>query len=300
MGTCPPARQAKNPPPSYYRRKSTIFQPCWKILNRFTTLIRRTQELSQSRNRRRKPNLHTLMIPLLLWKTLFIWKFWGRRIWPQSFKSQRHNLSWPSLTRAFCLQLLMHLDQHIRHVPAFRVEELQLELNTWLNKRFLTTHELQQLLGKLSYVSACVQPGRAFMSCLLNALRSCSPMPKRTVHPVSDDLRADITWWLYFLSHNNGVSVIPSNAIISNRELFATDTCLTGCGAVSLGECFHREFPDFIPTQDRHINELELLTIAISIKVWATKLQGIGVELLSDNATCMSVRNSQHSTNVFM
>ena len=199
-----------------------------------------------------------------------------------------------------CLGVWINTLDMTLSVPAFRVEELQLELNTWLNKLSFTKPELQQLLGKLSYISACVRPGRAFMSRLLNALRSCSLSPKRTVHPVSDDLHADINWWLYFLLHYNGVSVIPSDVIISNRELFATDACLTGCGAVCFSECFHREFPDFILTQDRHINELELLTVVISIKLWAPKLQGLGVELLSDNATCMSVINSQHSPNVFM
>ena len=94
--------------------------------------------------------------------------------------------------------------------------------------------------------------------------------------------------------------MIPSDVIISNPELFATDACLSGCGAVCFGECFHREFPDFILTQDQHINELELLTVVISIKLWAPKLQGLGVELLSDNATCVSVMNSQHLPNVFM
>ena len=53
----PPARQAKNPHPFFYRRKSTIFQLCWKLLNRLSILIRKTRELSQRRNRQRKPNL---------------------------------------------------------------------------------------------------------------------------------------------------------------------------------------------------------------------------------------------------
>ena len=79
-------------------------------------------------------------------------------------------------------------------VPAFCVAELQLELNVWLTKCSFTKRELQQLLGKLSYVSACVRPGRAFMSRLLNALRLCFSAPRQTVHPVSDDLRADINW----------------------------------------------------------------------------------------------------------
>ena len=115
------------------------------------------------------------------------------------------------------------------------------------------------------------------MSRLLNALRSCSSAPWRTIHPISEDLRADINWWQYFLSQYNGVSVIPSDVIVSNPELF-----------------------DFILTQKKPINELELLTVVVSIKLWAPKLQGLGVELLSDNTSCVSVINSQHSPNVFM
>lgn len=172
----------------------------------------------------------------------------------------------PPSHEMLCLAIWINTLDMTLSVPAFPVEELQLELNTWLNKRSFTKRDLQQLLGKLSYVFACVQPGRAFMSHLLNALSSCSSMPKHTVHPVSDDLRVDITWWLYFLSHYNSVSVIPSDVIISNPELFATDACVTSCGAVCFRECFHREFPNFILTQDWHINKLELLTIVISIK----------------------------------
>ena len=206
----------------------------------------------------------------------------------------------PPSHEMLCLGIWMNTLDMTLSVPAFRVEELQLELNAWLTKCSFTKRELQQLLGKLSFVSACVRPGRAFMSRLLNALRSCSSAPRRTVHPISEDLRADINWWQYFLSQYNGVSVIPSDVIVSNPELFATDACLTGCGAVCFGECFHREFPDFILTQERHINELELLTVVVSIKLWAPKLQGLGVELLSDNTSCVSVINSQHSPNVFM
>lgn len=110
------------------------------------------------------------------------------------------------------------------------------------------------------------------MSRLLNALRSCSSSPRRSVYPLTDDLRSDIDWWILLLSHYNGVSVISSNLIISNSEQFATDACLSGCGAVCFGECFHREFPDFIQTHGRHINELELLTIIVAMKLWARKL----------------------------
>ena len=55
---------------------------------------------------------------------------------------------------------------------------------------------------------------------LLNALRSCHSRPKSVSFPVTDELHSDIDWWLFFLSHFNGVSVIPSDVVISNPGLF--------------------------------------------------------------------------------
>ena len=43
--------------------------------------------------------------------------------------------------------------------PSFRISELHKELHKWLKTSSFTRHELQQLLGKMSFVSACVRPG---------------------------------------------------------------------------------------------------------------------------------------------
>ena len=86
----------------------------------------------------------------------------------------------PPSHEMLCLGIWINTSDMTLSVPAYRVEELQLELNAWLTKCSFTKHELQQLLGKLSFVSTCVRPGRAFMSRLLNALRSCSSAPRRT------------------------------------------------------------------------------------------------------------------------
>ena len=58
--------------------------------------------------------------------------------------------------------------------------------------------------------------------------------------------------------------------------------------------------PVDILTQDLHINELEFLTVVIAINLWSRKLEGLRVELLSDNTMCVSVINAQYSTNIFM
>ena len=43
-----------------------------------------------------------------------------------------------------------------------------------------------------------------------------------------------------------------------------------------------------------------LHTLVIAIKLWAPKLRGVHVSLLSDNTTCVSVLSSQHASNCFM
>lgn len=68
---------------------------------------------------------------------------------------------------------------------------------------------------------------------LLNALRDINS--RSSAQHITDDMRADIAWWIYLSQHYNGVSVIPSNVTIANPNLFACDACLSGCGAV----CFY-------------------------------------------------------------
>ena len=100
----------------------------------------------------------------------------------------------PPCHQMLCLGVWINTLGMTLTVPAFRVAELQPELYTWLNKLKFTKRQLQQLLGKLSYVSAFFWPAQAFMNRFMNALRSCSVSPKHSLHPVTDDLRGDINW----------------------------------------------------------------------------------------------------------
>ena len=72
----------------------------------------------------------------------------------------------------------------------------------------------------------------------------------------------------FFLQHYNGVPVIPSAIIVFDPELFACDTCLDACGVVCFGELFRATFPSFIVSQHLNINQLELLTILVCLKLW--------------------------------
>ena len=94
------------------------------------------------------------------------------------------------------------------------------------------------------------------MSRPLNALCLFSSFPKHSAHLITADLCLEIDCWLYCMSQpDHGVSVIPSDVLVSSPERFPTDACLTGCGAMCFGECFHQEFPDFILGQRPYTNE---------------------------------------------
>ena len=47
-------------------------------------------------------------------------------------------------------------------VSEFRIAELTEELERWTKLRLLSKRDVQRLLGKLSYVTVCVPPGRPF------------------------------------------------------------------------------------------------------------------------------------------
>ena len=54
---------------------------------------------------------------------------------------------------------------------------------------------------------------------------------------------------------------------------FTTDACLTGGGTTCLDKCLTFPFPDFVLHAASHISALELFTVIVAVKLWATALQ---------------------------
>lgn len=140
----------------------------------------------------------------------------------------------PPCCEMTCLGVQINTASMILTVPQFSLHELQEELNSWSNVQFCTRKDLQRLLGKLSFVTSCVRPGCAFKCQLINTLKGAPQNCKARIK-IPAEVRSDLQWWKFFLQHFNSVSVIPSNIVVSNPHLFATDACLTGCGAVCFG-----------------------------------------------------------------
>lgn len=204
----------------------------------------------------------------------------------------------PPSTKLVCLGINVDSEEMSLSVPPFRVQELLQELSLWSQRSRYTKKQLQSLLGKLSFVTACVKPGRIFMARLLNNLRSFSK--SRSSRPISEDMRADISWWSSFLPLFNGVSLIKASSCDFSDFHFATDASLTGGGAICFDECFHFQFSSDILRRASHISSLELYTIVVAVQLWAPKLRHRKFIVSCDNQAAVTVINSGSTKDHFM
>lgn len=178
-----------------------------------------------------------------------------------------------------------------------RLEEILDLLSHWLGKVTATRKEVQSLLGKLNFVASCVRPGRVFIARMLQFLRGMQDgVPK----VLSQEFRKDVLWWQRFLPLYNGVSMMAWEDWGDPDVVLATDACLTGYGAFSLGKYCHGVFPLFLTEAGHHINVLELLVIMVSVKLWGSSWKGLRIQVFCDNSSSVAVLNSGLSRDSFM
>ena len=174
------------------------------------------------------------------------------------------------------------------HVTPDRVKEIGIELREWGHRTKASKTQLQSLIGKLLFVAKCVRPGRLFVGRLLEWLRQ---MPDKGSHAVQSEYKKDILWWVQFMEEFNGVRALPPVVWSEPDHHLATDASSHGAGGICMGEYFHAKFP--VDWQDSwHINELEMATIMVALRLWLPKLKGLRLRVYCDNDTTVVVLNS--------
>lgn len=179
-----------------------------------------------------------------------------------------------------------------------RLKELRKSLRMWLEKENASRKEVESLIGLLSFVSKCVRPARVFMA---RAFDYLAQIPDSGMWPVTDEFKLDVKWWYEFVERYNGVSLIPLPHWSQVNQIIETDACLTGCGGVNYvsGECFHVEFPVEILELHLDINQLELLTVMVAIKLWKDQLKGNRIRVQCDNTTAVAAMNKARMRTTF-
>ena len=183
-------------------------------------------------------------------------------------------------------------------VPKERMEEIISLISQWEGKNRSTKVELQSLIGKLQFISKCVQQSRVFLNRLLDALRSMSSSQNSL--KLSKAFKKDLSWWSRFVDIFNGVSYIPPLIWAEPDVTFSTDSCLTGCGGICGFEYFHASFPEVIKSQGLPIHKLEMLAVLVGVRLWGRHCEGQKIRIYCDNEAVVQVINSSKTRDSFM
>ena len=179
-----------------------------------------------------------------------------------------------------------------------RLVEIKALLEEWMVKRTASLKEVQVLLGKLNFAASTVRAGRIFVSRIINEVKKYNK--DGTKRRISKEMKKDIQWWLKFMETFDGITMITPAKFYPPDAIFSTDSCLQGCGGWCNGKAFKAKIPEWLQKKENvHINELELLTVIIAIRKWATEISNKNLLAFCDNQTTIDIVNKGAATNKF-
>ena len=165
----------------------------------------------------------------------------------------------------------------VMRVPAEKVEEIRTELSSWARKTTASKKGLQQLLGRLFWVSRCVKYSRGFMARLLIQLKSMHTLADFKKVPLSADCKEDIQWWNRYLRRFNGTEMIyPTDPLNLTLDQLLETSAIVNCGdAQPMGggsycgnEYWSRPFPRWLQDPQVPIHLKEFYVLLVSALLW--------------------------------
>lgn len=202
-----------------------------------------------------------------------------------------------------CLGTGFDLVNMIMFVPEDKVRDTRNELDAWFRRIWYTRHQLECLVGRLQYLSACVRPGRVFIARLLNLLRGTERVSQ---YQVTQDLLKDLQWWWKFLDVYNGTSIMWLHGDSQTNAWMASDASLGGLGAwiktpdMDKGECFRQELPGWVMDRRWSIAKLEFLALLAAITLWGEALRGKNLKMFCDNEAVVQIVNKSSAKDTLL
>ena len=183
-------------------------------------------------------------------------------------------------------------------IPAGKLAEVREEVSLWMKRNTATKKTLQQLLGKLFWVSKCVKFSRPFMGRLLGQLKTMHPFPNNKKITLPEPCRLDLEWWNRFLRRFNGVEmIIPDDPLMLSLEQLTEIGAHINCGDAQPhggasyyeDEYWSRPFPDWLQDPEVGIHLKEFWVVVVSAWVWGDVWHGQLVYIFSDNDSVVDV-----------
>ena len=175
-------------------------------------------------------------------------------------------------------------------LPADKVTKLVEQLSLYSRRKRMSLKELQSLIGSLNFACRVVVPGRAFCRRLIDLTVNVSH-PDHTIR-LNNEARRDMSAWLLFLKHFNGVSACLPNEWSSSEVLrLFSDASGDGFAAVYGDRWLQGSFP----TKWSRVNIAvkEMCPIVFALKAWGHLLSNKRVLFMCDNEAVVQVINKQ-------
>ena len=195
----------------------------------------------------------------------------------------------PPMTRLEFLGNTVDSEKLTIEVSDHRKTEILQLIDSWERKKMYNKKQLQSLIGKLSFITNCVQQGCIFISRLLEVLRT---LPMVGYVKVPNQVIQDLRWWKEFLPTFDGVSILWLQDCLQIDEWLATDSSMIGGGSTHDKQFFHLKFPQKILESTINIAQRELFTILVTLKLWKNKLTGKVVRISTDSQVSMFAVNT--------
>lgn len=165
-------------------------------------------------------------------------------------------------------------------VTTEKLDQVVKECSKWTEKRRANRKMIQSILGKLIYISACIDQGRKFVSRILDTLRS---MGERNWTWIGQDFRKDIEWFQRYGAMANGVHLY---SLDRTTIVIECDSSTTGAGGNSGPFCYRWKYTDEHLKNFPVIHQLEAVNVVVAFRTLAHlhRIQSARVIIMTDNS----------------
>ena len=166
-----------------------------------------------------------------------------------------------------------------------KIKEIIISLKEWEGRRKATRHQIQQILGKILYISRCCKPACLFVGRMLQTLRIAPPQGQVTIGPA---FKADIAWFQVFLPTYNVIHLIdpPKRHIELQVSILHDNKMLL---------CYDKQAYSIAIVNDPRIttsHTKELWTILVDTRIWGNNWQDANVTVQTNFPQVVNIINT--------
>ena len=200
--------------------------------------------------------------------------------------------TFPPTTSLEFMGVLLDSNKMEARLPLDKLTRTKEALHDWSCKKSATLRELQSLIGTLQFACRVVVPGQAFLQRIISLTKGSSN--SRWHIKLNAEFRKDVSMWLAFLEHWNGISFFLGDTVLSSPDLqlFTDASGSLGYGGYLNGQWFQSHWlpqHSLNPVTGISIDWQELFAIYIACFLWGPHWSGKRICFWCDNLPVVTI-----------